>query len=136
MWPRRSDSRAEVFGRYWDGLAGGATAEEAARLRETVDPTLIAATERVRADYRPRRADPAFVARLERDLMHAIAMPRADGGSLGLDSTGVRKPRIPFFGSAGRVDRRQSRTRWAALPQAIAAILIATVIVGGLYLAF
>src|SRR4051794_14202469 len=99
MWPHKRLDRSRAFAHYWDALAGGVPAEELARLRERVDPTLIAATERVRSDHRPRQADSAFVARLEDDLMGAIApnptsvpvvaaRPRSSNG---LTAPGVRR---------------------------------------------
>lgn len=110
MWPLRPDARTEAFATYWDALVRGAPADELARLRERADPTLIAATERVRTDYRPRWVDPAFVARLEQDLMQAFTTAYAGLGPLPPDRTSpssaaITFPPAPAHAPARRVNR-------------------------------
>lgn len=128
MWPRSADARAEAFGRYWDALAGGAPADETARLREGADPTLIAATERVRTDHRPRQADPAFVARLERDLMQTLdaayagSRPLRPGQTHPSAGAGRLSP-VRAAGTDYRARRVPARAGYAAAAVLIAAAL-------------
>jgi outer membrane protein assembly factor BamB len=68
MGPLRKTDRTAAFAQYWDALAVASPAEELERLRAHVDPTLIAATERISSAHLPQPADPIFVARLEREL--------------------------------------------------------------------
>ena len=73
MWPPKTVARPHALSRYWNALVQGAPDADLASLAAALDAEQLALIDRLRA--RPRyRPDPAFVARLERDLVRDLAL--------------------------------------------------------------
>ena len=77
MWPPRLWRERNALSRYWNALVQGAAEEELTPLAAALDAEQLALIDRLRT--RPRyRPDPAFVARLERDLVRDLALTHTD----------------------------------------------------------
>ena len=77
MWPPRQWRERNALSRYWNALVQGAAEEDLTPLAAALDAEQLALIDRLRT--RPRyRPDPAFVARLERDLVRDLALTHTD----------------------------------------------------------
>ena len=135
MWSIRGRAERDRLSRFWNALAGGAPPDELDRLATGLDPDLIADIELTRRGHDVRAPDPAFVRRLEDDLMHVLAMPRPA-------SLPLRLPRS--HPSNGRVDERTwigrplgpslpTRARRWAGAQLATAIMLILVLLGSFF---
>ena len=85
---------------YWNALERNAPPDEVRRLGDKLDPARKAALDQARSRYQRERPDPAFLARLETDLMNAFAtipagtipLPRQNSSP----SNGRIAPRTPI----------------------------------------
>ena len=119
---------------YWNALERYAPPDEVRRLGEKLDPARKAALDQARSEYQRARPDPAFLARLETELMNVFATTPA--GAIPLPVTvpypnGRRAPErstwLPELGV------RTTRRRWA-LASFAAALLILLAGIGGYFL--
>ena len=130
MWsPRRWFDR-DALSRYWNALVYGAPDDVLAPLAAALDDEQLAVIARLR-NRQPNQPDPAFVARLERELvrdlaiagassvpLRAVARPAVNGG------VPPRSFGLPSFGSP---------RRWSLTP-VVTALLVITLLAG--YLVF
>jgi len=122
---------------YWNALERNAPPDEVHRLGEKLDPARKAALDQARSLYQRERPDPAFLARLETDLMNAFAttpagtvpLPRQHPGP----SNGRIEPRMPTWLPA--LPEAGRRRKWAIAQLATAALLIVTLL-GAYYYVF
>ena len=137
MWPasRRSDQAA--LAAYWAALVRGEPTDELARLAAPLPSDLVATIARMRAGRHTPRPDPAFVARLERDLLHALVSSPAGTAPLRPSPPLRHSPPIAGNGRAAPRERRpwlpdlpipKQRRRWAVAQVATAMLLIATLV--------
>ncbi len=117
---------------YWNALERNAPPDEVRRLGDKLDPARKAALDQARSRYQRERPDPAFLARLETDLMNAFAtipagtipLPRQNPSP----SNGRIAPRtpnwLPTYSESGK------RRKWAIAQLAAAALLIAALLGG------
>lgn len=77
MWRSRSSADREALSRYWNALVRDVTEEELVPLAAALRPEQRNLIERLRSRERIG-PDPAFVARLERDLLNDIAPAHAE----------------------------------------------------------
>lgn len=76
MWPPRRRSDRNALSRYWNALVSGASDDVLDPLAAALDPEQLSVVERLRS--RPRNVpDPAFVARLERELLRDLVIAGA-----------------------------------------------------------
>jgi hypothetical protein len=100
--------------RYWAALNQGAPASELARMATSLDPAMLRTIEGMRSMRDDPRPDPAFVARLEGQLIHAASTALLPGSTSKMDEPAYRFP------AARRPESRLSQL----LPIAMTAAMI------------
>jgi sugar lactone lactonase YvrE len=129
MWSGRRDAARKPLTIYMDAVAAGASQDELARLARRLDPTLVEAVDRLRARDDAHAPDPAFLERLERQLMNSTSLAW---------SNAIRQPPTSAAPTNGRRDRIATRRsprgsrlplrQWASSPLVTMA-LVAVVVV-------
>jgi sugar lactone lactonase YvrE len=126
MWPPSLWRERNALSRYWNALVQGAAEEELTPLAAALDAEQLALIDRL--STRPRyRPDPAFVARLERDLVRDLALTHSNTVPLSRlaphSSDGVLPPRVPGLSPVLSPPPR----RWALAPL-LTGLLVATLV--------
>jgi hypothetical protein len=73
MWLFSRQSEPKAVSAYWSALVRGAPSDEVARLAKPLSPELLTMIAQIRSERPDPLPDPAFVVRLESNLMNALA---------------------------------------------------------------
>jgi DNA-binding beta-propeller fold protein YncE len=130
MWPSKGWAARNALGRYWNALVRGVSDEELAPMAAALDAEALTIIDRLRNRQR-YRPDPAFVSRLERDLMQEIVL--AGVAELPPDSASARAGNglFPSWTVQAPQPLVPPQRRWqlAALPTALLVLLVLVVVV-------
>ena len=136
--PSRSDNH---LSNYWNALVHNAPAEELARLARLVEPSEIAAIERVQAAHQRYEPDPVFARRLEQTLMDTATTATISPIAGTIPQPRVSPPSRNGSRDSVPVSRRRSitppsRTAWPLRPafQIALVILLVLASVGGIWM--
>jgi DNA-binding beta-propeller fold protein YncE len=128
MWPPRRWSDRNALSRYWNALVSGVSDDVLAPLAAALDDEQLVAIERLRSRSR-YQPDPAFVARLERDLVREVAAVHTTTAPVGHMAPNSADGLFPPYPRGLAGPRAPQPRRWALAPVLTALLVIVTLAV-------